>query len=170
MVSNKKMQGQILGQMKGLQGQMQGQMQGLQGLQGLQGQMKGQMKDQMKDQMLQLLNNIDSPEKLLYGVIIILLITYSSLIPSEYRTFADSILGKVLGLSVIYGVTQTMGMIYGLLTAIAFLLMLQGASRLYEGFNGTKKETVGDRWFVEKILGEYPVSIESDHKETYPIQ
>jgi hypothetical protein len=105
----------------------------------------------------ELLNNVDSPAKLLYGVALVLLITYSSLIPSEYRTFADSVLGRLFGIGIIYAVTETMGWVYGLLTAMAFLLLLQGAARLQEGFDGggtvSEKKTVGGKWFVEKVLG-----------------
>ena len=105
----------------------------------------------------ELLNNVDSPTKLLYGVALVLLITYSSLIPSEYRTFADSVLGRLFGIGIIYAVTETMGWVYGLLTAMAFLLLLQGAARLQEGFDGggtvSEKKTVGGKWFVEKVLG-----------------
>ena len=105
-----------------------------------------------------LMNNLDSPAKLIYGFIIIILIVYSSLIPSEYRFFADSILGRVFGIAIIYGVIQSMGWVYGLLTALAFLLVLNGASRS-EGFNGggtidEKKSINKKEWLVEQILNE----------------
>ena len=120
----------------------------------------------------ELLNTIDSPIKLVYGVVVILLITYSSLIPSEYRTFADSVLGKLFGIGIIYAVTETMGWVYGLLTAMAFLLLLQGAARLQEGFDGggtvSEKKTVGGKWFVEKVLGK-PDVIATDHVMTSAI-
>ena len=120
----------------------------------------------------ELLTTIDSPAKLVYGVALILLITYSSLIPSEYRTFADSILGKLFGIGIIYAVTETMGWVYGLLTAMAFLLLLQGATRLQEGFDGggtvSEKKTVGGKWFVEKVLGK-PDVIATDRVQTAAI-
>jgi len=119
----------------------------------------------------EIMNNVDSPTKLIYGVSIILLITYSSLIPSEYRSFADSLLGKIFGIGIIYGITETMGWVYGLLTAMAFLLLLQGASRLQEGFSGgvTEKRAVGSRWFVEKIMKETPLIIATDRVVTSAI-
>lgn len=100
-----------------------------------------------------LMMNIDSPAKLIYGVILILIIVYSSVIPSEYRLFADSILGRVFGIGIIYGVIQTMGWVYGLLTALAFLLLLNGSSQI-EGFDGsiTSYKGSGDTWYVEKVL------------------
>jgi len=120
-----------------------------------------------------LLMNIDSPAKLIYGVILVLIIVYSSVIPSEYRLFADSLLGRVFGIGIIYGVVQTLGWVYGLLTALAFLLILNGASRM-EGFSGggtvTQKKIVGKRWFVEKVLDEHPSNIATDKVTTNPIQ
>ena len=120
-----------------------------------------------------LLMNIDSPAKLIYGVILVLIIVYSSVIPSEYGLFADSLLGRVFGIGIIYGVVQTLGWVYGLLTALAFLLILNGASRI-EGFSGggtvTQKKIVGKRWFVEKVLGEHPSNIATDKVTTNPIQ
>ena len=99
-----------------------------------------------------LMMNMDSPAKLIYGVILILIIVYSSIIASEYRLFADSLLGRVFGIGIIYGVIQTLGWVYGLLTALAFLLILNGASRI-EGFNGGATVS-GDKWYVEKVLEE----------------
>lgn len=120
-----------------------------------------------------LLMNIDSPAKLIYGVILVLIIVYSSIIPSEYRLFADSLLGRVFGIGIIYGVVQTLGWVYGLLTALAFLLILNGSSQM-EGFNAggtvTQKKIVGKRWFVEKVLDEHPKNIATDKVTTNPIQ
>ena len=105
-----------------------------------------------------LMSNLDSPTKLLYGLILILIIVYSQLIPTEYKVFADSLLGRVFGVAIIYGVVETLGWVYGLLTALAFLLILNGAPRIQsalEGFDGggtvNEKKIVGRRWFVEKV-------------------
>jgi hypothetical protein len=54
--------------------------------------------------------NLDSPAKLIYGVILIIAIVYSSVIPTEYRIFADSMLGRVFGVALVYGVIETHGM------------------------------------------------------------
>jgi len=102
---------------------------------------------------------IDSPERLIYGCILILIIVYSSSIPSEYRRFADSILGRVFGIAIIYAVIQTLGIVYGLLTALAFLLILHGASRITEGFETTKVS--GHKWYVEQVLREDPRKIKT---------
>jgi hypothetical protein len=125
-----------------------------------------------------LMNNLDSPAKLIYGVFLVLLIVYSSEIPSEYRIFADSLLGRVFGIAIIYGVIQSLGWIYGLLTALAFLLILNGASRFgnnaLEAFDGggtvTEKKIIGKKWFVEQVLGENPKKINTDKVTTTAVE
>lgn len=116
--------------------------------------------------------HLNSPGKLLYGVALILFIAYSSLVPMEYRIFADSLLGRVISIGVLYGVIETLGWVYGLLTLMAIVLVINGASRLTEGFDGggsvSEKKTVGKRWFIEKILGEKPKAIATDHVITSP--
>ena len=119
----------------------------------------------------QIMENMDSPSKLLYGGVLVLVIVYASAIPSEYRVFADSILGRVFGIGIVYGVIQSMGWVYGLLTAVAFIMLLNGAPRTsFEGFDGggtvSEKKTLGKRWFVEKVLGEKPSKIAVDRVTT----
>jgi hypothetical protein len=125
-----------------------------------------------------LLMNMDSPAKLIYGFVLILIIVYSPLIPTEYRIFTDSILGKIFGIAIVYGVVESLGWVYGLLTALAFLLILNGAPRTdtsaLEAFDGggtvTEKRIVGKRWFVEKVLGEHPKKIATDKVTTSAIE
>ena len=122
--------------------------------------------------------NMDSPATLVYGALLILLIVYSSAIPSEYRTFADSLLGRVLGVAIVYGVVETLGWVYGLLTAIAFLLIINGATRIdtsmLEAFDGggtvSEKKTIGKKWFVERVLGENPTKIATDRVTTTAVE
>jgi hypothetical protein len=125
-----------------------------------------------------LMMNLDSPVKLIYGVGLVLLIVYSSVIPTEYSTFADSLLGRIFGIAIVYGVVESMGWVYGLLTALAFLLIINGAPRTenagLEGFDGggtvTEKKIIGKRWFVEKVLGEHPRKIATDKVITSAIE
>ena len=125
-----------------------------------------------------LLMNLDSPAKLIYGFLLILIIVYAPVIPVEYRIFADSILGKLFGVAIVYGVVESLGWVYGLLTALAFLLVLNGAPRTdtsaLEGFDGggtvTEKRIIGKRWFVEKVLGEHPKKIATDKVTTSAIE
>ena len=124
-----------------------------------------------------ILSNIDSPFMLFYGIVLLLLIVYSSIISSSYRTFLDSLLGRIIGLGIVYGTIQLCGWVYGILIALAFLLIISGASRnnyfSKEGFDGggsiSSKKTIGNRWFVEKVLGEIPLQIESDKVITQSI-
>ena len=122
--------------------------------------------------------NLDSPFKLLYGFILILIIVYSPLISSEYRIFTDSLLGRIFGVIIIYGVVESLGWVYGLLTALAFILVLNGAPRVerttLEAFDGggsvSEKKVIGRRWFVEKVLGENPKKIATDRVTTSAIE
>jgi len=128
----------------------------------------------MVDSLQRITNQFDSPSKMVYGILIVLLIAYSSEVPSVYANFADSLLGRVFGVAIVYGVLETMGWVYGLLTALAFLLLLTGASRtVQEGFDGggtvSEKKVIGKRWFVEKVLGEYPSKIATDQVTTHAI-
>jgi hypothetical protein len=124
-----------------------------------------------------LFDHMASPPKLIYGFLMVLIIVYSSTITTEFRTFADSMLGRLIGVGLVYGVTESMGWIYGLLTALAFLLLLHGAPRIEqsfkEGFDGggsvTEKKAVGKRWFVEKVLGERTSAIATDRVMTHAI-
>lgn len=122
---------------------------------------------------------MDSPAKLLYGFVLIVMIVYSSLIPSEYRMFADSILGRIFGIAIVYGVVESVGWIYGLLTALAFLLLINGAPqppmsyRANEGFDGggtvSEKKPIGGPWYVEKVLHENTKKIATDKVTTNAI-
>lgn len=138
------------------------------------------------DSIHMMISRLDSPAMLIYGFIIVLTIVYSPVIPTEARVFADSFLGRVFGVAIIYGITETLGWVYGLLTALAFLLILNGAPRygnpLMEGFRKEEGFTAGGavtaknvithnrRWFVEEVLGECPSAIESDRVTTQAVQ
>jgi hypothetical protein len=124
-----------------------------------------------------LMMNLDSPAKVIYGIFLILIIVYSTAIPTEYRIFADSLLGRVFGVAIVYGVVESLGWVYGLLTALAFLLIINGAPRIessLEGFDGggtvSEKKIVGKRWFVEKVLGEKPKKIATDKVLTTAVE
>lgn len=124
-----------------------------------------------------MVHSMDSPGKFLYGVVMTVIIVYSSLIPSEYRAFADSMLGRVFGIAIVYGVVEGMGWIYGLLTALAFLLIIQGVPSTHlaaEGFEGggtvSEKSRIGCSWFVEKVLGEHTQKIATDRVNTQAVQ
>lgn len=105
----------------------------------------------------------------------VLLITYSSALPTMYRSFADSLIGRVLGIAAILASLELLGWIYGLLTAVAFLLVLHHAPRFHhEGFEGggsiSEKDVIGKRWFVETVLGERPSKISTHEVITHAIK
>ena len=109
----------------------------------------------------------------------VLLIVYAPLLPRDIRVFADSFLGRVFMVVSVYGVVHTLGWVYGLLTAMAFLVLLRGVSRapayaVTEGFDGggtvTEKRRMGRRWFVERVLGEHPEKIATDKVTTAAVQ
>lgn len=97
---------------------------------------------------------MDSPIKMIYGCVLVLIIAYSSIIPLEYKRFADSPLGRIFGIAIVYGIIQQLGWIYGILTAMAFLLLLHGGIQVREGFGDmAEKKTTSNKWYVERILG-----------------
>lgn len=113
---------------------------------------------------------VKSPYELVYGSALVLLIVYSSVVPLPYKQFADSLLGRILGIGCVYATIHYMGWVYGLLTAMAFLLLLHGGVSVNEGFEGGMKETgvpKGKRWYVEKVLGEHPSKITMDRVTTH---
>lgn len=129
---------------------------------------------QLVNSFQQFVATMDSPGKFLYGIVMVITIVYSSLIPSEYRAFADSMLGRVFGIAIVYGVVEGLGWIYGLLTALAFLLIINGAPSSTEGFDGggsvSEKKSIGNRWFVERVLGEDTKKIATDRVMTQAVQ
>lgn len=124
------------------------------------------------------LMNLDSPASLFFGFALILIIVYSSNIPNQYRIFANSLLGRVIAIAVIYGVVEMLGWVYGLLAAMAYIVILNGALRNsidgLEGFDGggtvSEKRIIGKRWFVEKVLGEHPKKIATDKVYTSAVE
>jgi hypothetical protein len=68
-----------------------------------------------------------------------------------------------------------MGWTYGLLTALAFLLIVHGSPRLaatsIDNFEDLKRQDAkGTKWFVERVLGESPEGITTDTAATKAVQ
>jgi hypothetical protein len=121
-----------------------------------------------------LLENMDPIHNIIYGIILVLLIVYSGEVPMSIRTSLDTMGGRVLGIVIMLGTLRYVGWVYALLFAIAFLLILDNATRpVNEGFLTLPYKEVerpSDRWFVEKVLGERTIAIATDNVITQPVQ
>jgi hypothetical protein len=136
--------------------------------------------------------SLDSPPKLLYGLLVILLIVFVDQVPAYIRDVADSFLGRLIGAGAVVAASLQLGWSYGLLTAIAVLLVIHGARRLSavsdremdtsplmavmgiggkEGFQSQQvAEAIGNRWYVERVLGEQPLGIVTTTTDTMAVQ
>lgn len=118
---------------------------------------------------------IDTLPHLLYGTALVLLIAFIDLVPPNLGRYVDTALGRVLGIALIFVVLQTMGWTYGILTALAFLLLVHlrpsNAVDTVDGFeNLEERQAIGTRWFVEKVLGECPDKIVNETASTTAVQ
>ena len=119
--------------------------------------------------------HLDTDPNMIYGTLMIVLITFNGQIGSTIAGYADSALGRVLGIGLVLAVTQMMGWTYGLLTVVAFLLIVHGSPRLaatgIESFEDLKRQDAkGTKWFVERVLGESPEGITTDNAVTKAVQ
>jgi hypothetical protein len=124
-----------------------------------------------------LLRHIDTVPHIIYGLLAIVVISYADQVYPSVSNLADTALGRLAGLAVVLVVHHCMGFSYGLLTALAFLLVLHASSRLsatgvgVDGFQDVRRyDTIGTRWFVERVLGEQPREIVTDTARTTAVQ
>jgi hypothetical protein len=123
-----------------------------------------------------LLSHLDTVPHLLYGALIIVLITFMGSVPPAVSRFTDSSIGRLVAVGIVIGVNYALGFTYGLLTAVALLLVIHASPRLSatpgaEGFDDMQTyDTVGTRWFVERVLGEQPKKIVNDGAVTTAVQ
>ena len=122
-----------------------------------------------------LLKHMDTVPNMIYGLIAIVAIAFSDKIPPSFSTFADSALGRLIGVGIVVAVTHFLGWSYGLLTAVAFLLILRASPRLSnqnaDGFKDMDtREIQGSRWFVERVLGERPKDLINQDVTTQAIK
>jgi hypothetical protein len=113
---------------------------------------------------------------MIYGFVLIVVISFADKVSPSLSDFADTALGRVLGLGLIVTIVHFMGWAYGLLTAVAYLLIVHSSRRLSslqsaEGFAEQEfHEAQGSRWFVERVLGEKPKEIITDTVTTQAVQ
>ncbi len=114
----------------------------------------------------------DSPIKVIYGLLICILIIFPSNIPIQYRGYADTFVGRLIGIAAVFLTMRYLGWMYALLVCVAYLVVLHGAPRLTEeGFEGQIiKQATGHRWYVERVLGENPEAIETEKVTTNAVQ
>jgi hypothetical protein len=125
-----------------------------------------------------LFDHLDAIPNMIYGFLVIILIVFVDKIPPHIGRYVDTAIGRILGLTAIGLCLHYLGWTYALLTAVAFLLLIHISNRQQQtGFVGTdgfqdleKRETLGNRWFVETVLGECPQTIESENVTTSAVQ
>jgi hypothetical protein len=121
-----------------------------------------------------LLENMDPVHKIIYGILLIILIVYVGELPMNIRTSLDTMGGRAVAIVAVLATLRYVGWVYALLLSIAFVLIIDSATReVNEGFltlEHKKVERPSDRWFVEKVLGERTVAIETDNVITQPVQ
>ena len=125
-----------------------------------------------------LFDHLDVIPNMIYGFLVIILIVFVDKVPPHVGRYVDTAIGRILGLTAIGLCLHYVGWTYALLTAIAFLLLIHISNRQQQtGFVGTdgfqdleKRETLGNRWFVETVLGECPQTIESENVTTSAVQ
>ena len=113
-------------------------------------------------------------QNILYGVALGLIIVYVNIVPKDIRILADSLVGRFVAILGLFLTVRYVGWVYGLLYAVAFLLVIHNSPRTGdEGFNNMMSKDVErprSRWFVERVFGEHPVRIERDTVITEPVQ
>jgi hypothetical protein len=120
-----------------------------------------------------LFEHLDTIPNMMYGFIVILCIVFVDKVPAHIGGYVDTALGRIIGIAAVGLSLHYIGWTYGLLTAVAFLLLVHISTRQrdMDGFQDLeKRNVVGNRWFVETVLGECPEAIESEKANTSAVQ
>lgn len=129
----------------------------------------------MPQQISDVWSKYSPPVQTFFFIAIVLAIVFARKLPLELLEFSDSILGRGIHLGATYLITQAFGWSMGLLFAllIGILIGIGSTRRIQttEGFNSDiKLIEKGNKWFVERVLGENPTLIEEDTVSTDAIQ
>lgn len=134
--------------------------------------------------------------KLLGVLVLTILIVFSGAVPPAYKKLLDTWYGRIAALLAVLMVTNAGGWPLGILAAVAVLILMPvgvregfegGGNGIFhpienascvlpsrEGFEGDKLQVVPaerrQRWFIERVMRENPVEIETDNVETLPTQ
>lgn len=108
------------------------------------------------------------------GSFLIVYTCYADKVPANIRYQMSSTGGRVLSLLLLFTIYTFLGFIPALLftMAIALTWANRPLSKPVEGFLSSIKTTPvqGNKWFVERVLGEHPSEIREDRVETVSIQ
>ena len=121
-----------------------------------------------------LFDHLDTIPHMIYGFIVIILIVFVDKVPAHTGRYIDTAIGRIFGLAAIGLCLHYVGWAYSLLTAVAFLLLVHISNRqqqVKDGFQDLEtRQILGNRWFVETVLGECPQVIESENVTTNAVQ
>ena len=126
---------------------------------------------------------IDEPWRIVVGFLIVFVIAYADRISANLSTRSHislrSLFGRLIGIIIVISLITYVGWVYGLLGAIAILLIMREDDTVEEREKGVTTEQFtdlvvkarqGNKWFIEKVLGEEPILIEEDRVETSAVQ
>jgi hypothetical protein len=125
--------------------------------------------------LLEFLEATKTQQLILLYITVILTIVFKDIVPVGIYNQLDSVLGRLLIVALVAGITIRYNWIIGLLSALAFALFLGLPSKVSEGF-GSGGETslqivpTQKRWFVERLFHENPIAIEEEKVMTQPVQ
>jgi hypothetical protein len=114
---------------------------------------------------------------LFMGVFISVLIVWTCFtdkLPAGVRYQLSSTAGRLLSIALLYAIYTFVGFIPALLFTMAIALTWSNRplTKPVEGFLSSIKKTPveGNRWFVERALGEHPEEIREDRVDTDSVQ
>ena len=129
----------------------------------------------MKQGLLEFLDVSRPTQAIFLYIAVTLMIVFKEQIPVGVYNQLDTFLGRTLIVGLVVFFTTFYGWILGLLSAVAFSLLIGLPRPFTEGF-GSGGETAiqviptNKKWFVEKVFGENPVAIEEEKVVTSPVQ
>lgn len=117
----------------------------------------------------------------IFITLLILFAAYAEQIPRSIRWQLSTPIGRALLIILLYLVYVTGGWVAALIFAIGMALLWSNrplakmphvTKKVEEGFQDSVHSTQvqGKRWFVERVLGENPISIEEDRVTTKAVQ
>lgn len=132
------------------------------------------MKGGMREVLLDFTKKQASIASNLFLGLLVLGITFYNEIPKVYVNQADTVLGRLLMITMLYFVLDIGGWLQGILLTIFFGLLLSVSTRpRVEGFKSDQEIRIVPEkklWFVEETLKERPIAIEDEKVRTSAIQ